>query len=201
MHFAMWQIQQIGIEWYMIRCYGGTMGKDGKTMTWEEINAIKAKAKEDRTPYENRIANLVPIEKQIEGKTREEKIEFSRKGGTISGKKKHERKLLREIASDLMSADFTAVAENDEKLSQMLQLLGNKAPTGGDLMMLSAMIKGIRGDVEALKFVRDTSGQRPADIQAVTVSRGDLDGVDLRTVSTEELMQIAAESDDDVTTT
>ena len=170
-------------------------------MTWEEINAIKAKAKEDRTPEENRLANLVPIADQVVNKTREEKIEIARKAGRISGQKKHEKKLLRDIANDLMSADFSAVAENDEKLSQMLQLLGNKAPTGGDLMMLSAMIKGIRGDVDALKFVRDTSGQRPADVQAVTVSRGDLDGVDLRTVSTEELLQIASAEGDDVTAT
>jgi hypothetical protein len=170
-------------------------------MTWEEINAIKAKAREDRTPEENRLANLVPIADQVVNKTREEKIEIARKAGRISGQKKHEKKLLRDIANDLMSADFSAVAENDEKLSQMLQLLGNKAPTGGDLMMLSAMIKGIRGDVDALKFVRDTSGQRPADVQAVTVSRGDLDGVDLRTVSTEELLQIASAEADDVTTT
>ena len=169
-------------------------------MTWEEIEKLKTKNASEMTPRERSLVNLHPV--QFTGTlTPETKIENARKAGKASGKKRHERKLLREIASDLMSADFTAVAENDEKLSQMLQLLGNKAPTGGDLMMLSAMIKGIRGDVEALKFVRDTSGQRPADIQAVTVSRGDLDGVDLRTVSTEELMQIAAESDDDVTTT
>ena len=170
-------------------------------MTWEEINAIKAKAKEDRTPEENKIANLNNITVVNATLTQEERSASARRAGLASGKKRHEKKLLRDIANDLMSADFSAVAENDKKLSQMLQLLGNKAPTGGDLMMLSAMIKGIRGDVDALKFVRDTSGQRPADVQAVTVSRGDLDGVDLRTVSTEELLQIASAEADDVTTT
>lgn len=169
-------------------------------MTWEEIEKLKEKNKEDLTVQEKRLLNLQPVQftRQL---TPEEKSESARRAGLASGKKKREKKLLRDIANDLMQADFSAVAENDEKLSQMLQLLGNKAPTGGDLMMLSAMIKGIRGDVDALKFVRDTSGQRPADVQAVTVSRGDLDGVDLRTVSTEELMQIASESGDDVTTT
>ena len=117
-----------------------------------------------------------------------------------------EQELLRDIANDLMNADFSAVADNDEKLKQMLNLLGNTTPTGGDLMILSAMIKGIRGDVEALRFIRDTSGQRPADVSSVTVSRGDLAGVDLRSVSTEELLQIAAaepepETGDDVTGT
>ena len=169
-------------------------------MTWEEIEKLKEKNKEDLTVQEKRLLNLQPVQftRQL---TPEEKSESARRAGLASGKKKREKKLLRDIANDLMSADFSAVAENDEKLSQMLQLLGNKAPTGGDLMMLSAMIKGIRGDVDALKFVRDTSGQRPADVQAVTVSRGDLDGVDLRTVSTEELMQIASAEADDVTTT
>ena len=169
-------------------------------MTWEEIEKLKEKNKEDLTVQEKRLLNLQPVQftRQL---TPEEKTESARRAGLASGKKKREKKLLRDIANDLMSADFSAVAENDEKLSQMLQLLGNKAPTGGDLMMLSAMIKGIRGDVDALKFVRDTSGQRPADVQAVTVSRGDLDGVDLRTVSTEELLQIASAEPDDVTTT
>lgn len=169
-------------------------------MTWEEIEKLKEKNKEDLTVQEKRLLNLQPVQftRQL---TPEEKSESARRAGLASGKKKREKKLLRDIANDLMSADFSAVAENDEKLSQMLQLLGNKAPTGGDLMMLSAMIKGIRGDVDALKFVRDTSGQRPADVQAVTVSRGDLDGVDLRTVSTEELLQIASAEADDVTTT
>lgn len=169
-------------------------------MTWEEIEKLKEKNKEDLTVQEKRLLNLQPVQftRQL---TPEEKSESARRAGLASGKKKREKKLLRDIANDLMSADFSALAENDEKLSQMLQLLGNKAPTGGDLMMLSAMIKGIRGDVDALKFVRDTSGQRPADVQAVTVSRGDLDGVDLRTVSTEELLQIASAEGDDVTTT
>jgi len=168
-------------------------------MTWEEIEKLKEKNKEDLTVQEKRLLNLQPVQftRQL---TPEEKTESARRAGLASGKKKREKKLLRDIANDLMSADFSALAENDEKLSQMLQLLGNKAPTGGDLMMLSAMIKGIRGDVDALKFVRDTSGQRPADVQAVTVSRGDLDGVDLRTVSTEELLQIASAEADDVTT-
>lgn len=169
-------------------------------MTWEEIEKLKEKNKEDLTVQEKRLLNLQPVQftRQL---TPEEKSESARRAGLASGKKKREKKLLRDIANDLMQADFSALAENDEKLSQMLQLLGNKAPTGGDLMMLSAMIKGIRGDVDALKFVRDTSGQRPADVQAVTVSRGDLDGVDLRTVSTEELLQIASAEADDVTTT
>ena len=168
-------------------------------MTWEEIEKLKEKNREELTPKERRLVNLQTVKPYNLTETDEQISENRRKAGKISGQKKHERKLLRDIANDLMSADFSAVAENDEKLSQMLQLLGNKAPTGGDLMILSAMIKGIRGDVEALRFVRDTSGQRPADVQAVTVSRGDLDGVDLRTVSTEELLQIASAEPDDVT--
>lgn len=170
-------------------------------MTWEEIEKLKEKNREELTPKERRLVNLQTVKPYNLTETDEQISENRRKAGKISGQKKHERKLLRDIANELMSADFSAVAENDEKLSQMLQLLGNKNPTGGDLMMLSAMIKGIRGDVDALKFVRDTSGQRPADVQAVTVSRGDLDGVDLRTVSTEELLQIASAEADDVTTT
>lgn len=160
-------------------------------MTWEEIEKLKDKTRDELTPREKSLSNLRPVQftKEL---TPEERKQNARKAGTASGKKRHERKLLRDIANDLMNADFSAVADNDEKLKQMLNLLGNTTPTGGDLMILSAMIKGIRGDVEALRFIRDTSGQRPADVSSVTVSRGDLAGVDLRSVSTEELLQIAA---------
>lgn len=170
-------------------------------MTWEEINAIKAKTKEERTPQENKIANLIPIQEQIKGKTREELLEAKRKGGRVSGAKKHKKKLLKDVTNELLNADFSAMAENDERLSEMLKLLGNDKPTGGDLMMLSALIKGIKGDTDAMRFVRDTSGQKPTEISALSISRADIDGVDLRTVSTEELMQIASESEEDVTTT
>ena len=169
-------------------------------MTWEEIEKLKDKTRDELTPREKSLSNLRPVQ-FTKDLTPEERTQNARKAGTASGKKRHERKLLRDIASDLMAADFSAVADSDEKLKQMLNLLGNTSPTGGDLMILSAMIKGIRGDVEALRFIRDTSGQRPADVSAVTVSRGDLDGVDLRTVSTEDLLQIAAGEPDDVTTT
>ena len=173
-------------------------------MTWEEIEKLKTKNRDELTAKEKSLVNL-KFAQYMDDVTPEQRKANARKAGRVSGQKRHERKLLRDIANDLMSADFSAIADNDEKLSQMLTLLGNKNPTGGDLMILSAMIKGIRGDVEALRFVRDTSGQRPADVSAVTVSRGDLEGVDLRTVSTEELLQIAssdpAPEDDDVTTT
>lgn len=170
-------------------------------MTWEEINAIKAKTKEERTPQENKIANLIPIQEQIKGKTREELLEAKRRGGRASGEKKHKKKMLKDITNELLNSDFSAMAENDEKLSEMLRLLGNEKPTGGDLMMLSALLKGIKGDTEAMRFVRDTSGQKPTEIASLAISRADLDGVDLRTVSTEELLQIASDSENDVTST
>ena len=170
-------------------------------MTWEEINAIKAKTKEERTPYENRIANLNPIQDYAKTVSKEQRIANSRKGGVNSGKTRQKKKMLKDITNELLNADFSAMAENDEKLSQMLVLLGNEKPTGGDLMMLSALIKGIKGDTDAMRFVRDTSGQKPTEIASLAISRADIEGVDLRTVSTEELLQIASESEDNVTTT
>ena len=170
-------------------------------MTWEEIERIKAKPREERTPQENRLANLKHLNEIYAEKTSEEILADKRKAGQISGAKKHKKKMLKDITNELLNSDFSAVAENDEKLSQMLERLGNKNPTGGDLMMLSALIKGIKGDTEAMRFVRDTSGQRPADVQAVSISRAELDGVDLRTVSTEDLLQLASESESNVTTT
>ena len=165
-------------------------------MTWEEIERIKAKPREERTPKENKLANLVPIEKQLESKTREEILEAKRKGAQASGAKARKKKMLKDITNELLNSDFSAVAENDDRLAAVLNLLGNDKPTGGDLLMLSALIKGIKGDTEAMRFVRDTSGQKPSEVSSITVSRGDLDGVDLRTVSTDELLKIASESEE-----
>jgi len=165
-------------------------------MTWEEIERIKAKPREERTPQENRLANLKHLNEINASKTSEEILADKRKAGQISGAKKHKRKMLKDITNELLNSDFSAVAENDERLAAVLNLLGNDKPTGGDLLMLSALIKGIKGDTEAMRFVRDTSGQKPSEVSSITVSRGDLDGVDLRTISTDELLKIASESEE-----
>lgn len=165
-------------------------------MTWEDIERIKAKPREERTPQENKLANLQHLNETFAKKTSEEILADKRKAGQISGEKKHKKKMLKDITNELLNSDFSAVAENDERLAAVLNLLGNDKPTGGDLLMLSALIKGIKGDTDAMRFVRDTSGQKPSEVSSITVSRGDLDGVDLRTVSTDELLKIASESED-----
>lgn len=165
-------------------------------MTWEDIERIKAKPREERTPQENKLANLQHLNETFAKKTSEEILADKRKAGQISGEKKHKKKMLKDITNELLNSDFSAVAENDERLAAVLNLLGNDKPTGGDLLMLSALIKGIKGDTDAMRFVRDTSGQKPSEVSSITVSRGNLDGVDLRTVSTDELLKIASESED-----
>ena len=89
---------------------------------------------------------------------------------------------------------------SDEDIREKLMKLGvvdedDNGATNAEVLALVALRKAAKGDVEALKFVRDTAGEAPKN--QVELS-GDLDRpvatLDLTTLSTEELLRLADES-------
>ena len=70
--------------------------------------------------------------------------------------------------------------------------LGFSEATNAEALMLIAMKKASKGDVEAMKFVRDTAGEAPKNQVELT---GDTDRpvatLDLRNLSEEELLRLA----------
>ena len=70
--------------------------------------------------------------------------------------------------------------------------------TNADALIIAAMIKAMKGDVEAMRFVRDTGGEAPKNQVELT---GDPDRpvatMDLRAMSEEELLRLAGERADE----
>lgn len=117
--------------------------------------------------------------------------ELSAKGGRASGVAKRKAKNMREAAQILLSAALV----DDPETEQALATLGLEADQQG-AMLLAALRKSQTGDIEAARFVRDTSGQAPAQMVAL----GGMDGqpiqtMDLSTLSNDELQKLLREQD------
>jgi hypothetical protein len=86
------------------------------------------------------IDNLVPNE----ARTPEERRENARKAGIASGDARRAKKTMREVLEVLLET----VDKGSDK-------------TNIEVMMASAVRKAMNGDLKAMEFVRDTSGQKP----------------------------------------
>lgn len=83
--------------------------------------------------------NLIPTNQR----TKEEARELGRKGGIASGEARREKKTMREMLEYLLAK----------------KVEGDK--TCLEVIMTSATQKAMSGDIKAMEFVRDTSGQKP----------------------------------------
>lgn len=86
------------------------------------------------------IDNLVPNE----ARTPEERRDNARKAGVASGEARRAKKTMREVLEVLLET----VDKGSDK-------------TNIEVMMASAVRKAMNGDLKAMEFVRDTSGQKP----------------------------------------
>ena len=119
--------------------------------------------------------------------------ELSAKGGRASAETKRRKKNLREVARALLEAPLT---ECSKELADALEAAGLDKDHQG-AMMLAALRKSETGDIEASRFVRDTSGQAPSQ----QVELGGIDGkpieiMDLGGLTTEQLNALLAQQDD-----
>ena len=121
----------------------------------------------------------------------EERKAIQSAGGVASGKARRKARNMREAAQILLSAALI----DDPETQKALEVLGLEADQQG-AMLLAALRKSQTGDIEAARFVRDTSGQAPAQ----QVELGGMDGqpiqsVDLSQLSNEQLQKLVADSD------
>ena len=102
------------------------------------------------------IKNLVPNE----ARTPEERHENARKAGKASGEARRRKRDMRETANLLLSM---SVSNAQSGMKSMLKSMGvEEGDYSYGAAILSAMIvKAVKGDPNAAKFVRDTAGQNP----------------------------------------
>ena len=90
--------------------------------------------------------NLKPFDSN---QNREEAKKNGRKGGIKSGEAKRRRKTMRAMLDYLLEKELTS--KNGEKATTLEA-------------MMTAMIKqGLNGNVKAVEFIRDTTGQKPTE--------------------------------------
>ena len=136
-------------------------------------------------------ANLVPFDKRSEEKQRE----IRSMGGKASQAKQKRRKTQAEIIRQIMELKLTP-----EEGADKLKALGLD-PTWATDANVAVMQKARKGDVESLRYLRDTIGEKPRDGLEI----GNLDGqplstIDLSTLSDDQLraMIAARETADEV---
>ena len=130
--------------------------------------------------------NLIPMS----ARPIEEQKRITSAGGRASGEAKRRKKTLREVTRALLEAPLTNC---DPETAAALEAAGLDKDHGG-AMMLAALLKSENGDIEASRFVRDTSGQAPSQ----QVELGGIDGkpievVDLSGLTVDQLNALLAQ--------
>ena len=140
---------------------------------------------------ENSLANLNKYSEM----TPEERQYFHSRGGTISAEKRRRRKSQAEIIRQIMDLKLTP-----DEGAEVLTALGLD-PTWATDANVAVMQKARRGDVEALRYLRDTIGEKPRDGLEI----GNLDGqplatIDMSTMTDDQLRALIAarEADEEV---
>ena len=142
-------------------------------------------------PKEDGYKNLIPFNQRSE----EAQWQIRSMGGKASSEKQRRRKTQAEIIRQIMALTLTP-----EEGADKLEALGLD-PTWATDANVAVMQKARKGDVESLRYLRDTIGEKPRDGLEI----GNLDGqplstIDLSTLSDEQLraMIAARETADEV---
>ena len=140
---------------------------------------------------EKQLANLKSFRSGAEDFRTPEQIKaWASNGGKACAEARRKRKRLAEAAKWLLAAK-DIISDEDIK-AKFLELGVEDEGTNAEALMLVALRKAAKGDVEAMKFVRDTGGEAPKSQVELT---GDIDRpiatMDLRNLSEAELMRIA----------
>jgi hypothetical protein len=111
------------------------------------------------------------------------------KAGKASHKKRYQRKLQNELLRDLMRLEC-----DDEKVAQELEAFGFD-PTFGAAALLAVMRKAVNGDLDSLRYIRDTSGEKPTENMQLGVFNTPVKALDMTKLSDAELEALADRTD------
>ena len=132
------------------------------------------------------------VQNQPEGKfTPEQRREWASKAGKASAAVKRKHKQLGLLLRDALALDCDDTAAVEE-----LQKLGLD-PSFANAATLAVLRKATHGDVEALRYVRDTIGEKPTEALQVGLNRGPVRAMDLTQLSDAELEALADQIDDE----
>ena len=122
----------------------------------------------------------------------EEHAEISRRGGIASGETRRRKKNMREVARALLESPLVDEPETEAAL----EALGIEKTQQGAILLAAAR-KSKYGDIEAARFIRDTSGQAPTQTGELSGPDGGAIGIDLAGYTDDQLRQLLSDGADD----
>lgn len=121
--------------------------------------------------------------------TPEQRREWARKAGIASAEKARKVKLQRDILREIMSINC-----DDETAVKELQSFGLDT-SFANAANLAIIRKAVRGDVECMRYIRDTMGEKPTETMQLGVLNTPIKALDLTTLSDSELEALADRAD------
>ena len=148
------------------------------------------------TSSSDKLKNIPTLQKNM-GRWKDHPEEASRAGqigGAKSGVTKRKRRLLRDAARAILDADVSRLPVAED-LVLSLKALGVDEVTGSDVLLLAQYLRAAKGDTDAARFVRDTSGEKPSVDIAVSATDRVIDAESVSEMSDDELALLADECD------
>lgn len=134
-----------------------------------------------RGNYENLVQNR--------STTPEQRREWASKAGKASAAKRYQHKRQQEILKDLL-----AIQCDDDTACEALRALGLDE-TFANAANLSVMRRALKGDVECLRYIRDTIGEKPSESMQLGVFSTPVRALDMTKLSDAELQVLADRAD------
>lgn len=100
---------------------------------------------------------------QFSKMTKEQRSEYGRQGGIKSGETKRKKKAMKEALEVLLSMPIKSGKCADVEDVKNFAALRGRNISVSDAMLIAQIQKALKGDTQALAFLRDTSGQKPDD--------------------------------------
>ena len=107
--------------------------------------------------------NLVPFNELTE----EEQRKIASKGGKASVEARRQKKSMQELAKIILGMSIqNGEVHSVEDIKSISDIKG-KNLTVDQMILLKQVEKALKGDLQSATFVRDTSGNKPVDVQQV----------------------------------
>lgn len=108
-------------------------------------------------------ANLKKGNPETQFKAGQEQVEIARKGGKASAAKRREKKTMEQSLQILLNLAVSDSTLTDPEDNDTFNKVKGKNLTVQDKMLVEVIKKALKGDLKAIEFLRDTSGQKPVD--------------------------------------
>lgn len=115
---------------------------------------------------QKQLNNLIHINDRDNAK------ELQSKGGKKSGEVRQQKKFMRETLNTLLSMPYKEGKIDSIEGQNFLESI-TKNLSVEEVMLMGQVLSAIKGDTRAATFVRDTSGNKPEEVQQILFANND----------------------------